>query len=50
LSLGLLAVLGGGGAYVGGAPVWKAVIRISFWGGVAMGITASVGALFGAVT
>lgn len=46
-SLILLAVLGGLGAYTGGAPVTKAVFRIAFWGAVAMAITAGVGALFG---
>lgn len=46
-SLILLAVLGGLGAYTGGAPVTKAVIRIAFWGAIAMAITAGVGALFG---
>ena len=46
-SLILLAVLGGLGAYTGGAPVAKAVLRIAFWGAVAMAITAGVGALFG---
>ena len=46
-SLAFLALLGGVGARVGGAPVWKAVMRVSFWGAVAMGVTAGVGALFG---
>lgn len=46
-SLLLLAVLGGLGAYTGGAPVGKAVVRIAFWGAVAMAITAGIGALFG---
>jgi VIT1/CCC1 family predicted Fe2+/Mn2+ transporter len=45
----LLALLGGLGAYVGGAPVMKAAIRVTFWGALAMAITAGVGALFGAV-
>lgn len=45
-----LASLGMLGAYIGGAPILKAVWRVTFWGLVAMGATALVGALFGAVT
>ena len=45
----LLALLGGFGAYVGGAPVLKAALRVTFWGMLAMALTAGVGALFGAV-
>jgi VIT1/CCC1 family predicted Fe2+/Mn2+ transporter len=48
-SILLLAILGGFGAYVGGAPVKKAALRVSFWGALAMGLTAGVGAVFGAV-
>lgn len=48
-SILLLALLGGLGAYVGGAPVAKAAFRVTFWGALAMGLTAGVGALFGAV-
>jgi len=43
-----LAVLGGLGAYAGGAPVGKAALRVTFWGVGAMALTAWVGALFGA--
>ncbi len=43
-----LAILGGFGAYVGGAPWIKATIRVTFWGALAMAITAGVGAIFGA--
>jgi VIT1/CCC1 family predicted Fe2+/Mn2+ transporter len=43
-----LALLGGFGAYVGGAPVVKAALRVTFWGALAMALTAGVGALFGA--
>lgn len=46
-ALVFLAVLGGAGARAGGAPVWKAVARVTFWGAIAMAITAGVGALFG---
>ncbi|HVC37156.1 MAG TPA: VIT family protein [Gammaproteobacteria bacterium] len=48
-SLLCLAVLGGLAAYVGGAPIMQGAIRILFWGALAMGVTAGVGALFGAV-
>jgi VIT1/CCC1 family predicted Fe2+/Mn2+ transporter len=44
----LLALLGGIAAGVGGAPVPKGILRVTFWGLVAMGITAGVGHLFGA--
>lgn len=46
-SLVLLAVLGGLAAHVGGAPILKGVIRVTFWGALAMGLTAAIGALFG---
>jgi len=48
-SLFFLALLGGFGAYAGGAPVGKAALRVTFWGALAMALTAGVGALFGAV-
>ena len=43
----LLAVLGAIGARTGGASVWKAVARVTFWGALALAATAGVGALFG---
>ncbi len=46
-SIAFLALLGGVGARVGGAPVWKAVARVTFWGAIAMAITAGIGAAFG---
>lgn len=49
LSLAFLALLGAVGARAGGAPVARAVARVTFWGAVAMAVTAGVGALFGAV-
>ncbi len=49
LSLLFLAVLGAVGAKAGGAPILRAVVRVVFWGGVAMAVTAVVGKLFGAV-
>lgn len=48
-SILLLALLGGFGAHAGGAPVTKAALRVTFWGALAMALTAGVGALFGAV-
>jgi len=45
----LLVVLGALAAKVGGAPVVKGALRVAFWGAVAMGCTALVGRLFGAV-
>jgi VIT1/CCC1 family predicted Fe2+/Mn2+ transporter len=48
-SIVFLAVLGGFGAHAGGAPVTRAAIRVTFWGALAMALTAGVGALFGAV-
>ncbi len=46
-SLLFLAVLGGLAATTGGAPVGRGVLRVTFWGALAMAITAGVGALFG---
>ncbi len=48
-SILFLALLGGFGAYAGGAPWIRAAVRVTFWGSLAMAITAGVGALFGAV-
>lgn len=44
-----LALLGGIGARVGGAGMAKAVLRVTFWGAFAMGLTAGIGHLFGTV-
>lgn len=46
-SLLFLALLGLLAARAGGAPALASVLRVSFWGTLAMGITAAVGALFG---
>ncbi len=46
-SLLFLALLGGIGARAGGAPVLKPILRVTFWGAIAMALTAGVGALFG---
>ena len=48
-SLFFLALLGALAARAGGASVTPSVIRVSFWGALAMGITAGVGTLFGTV-
>ncbi len=49
LSLLFLAVLGAVGARAGGASLWRGVARVTFWGAVAMAVTAVVGKVFGAV-
>ena len=46
-SIVFLALLGSLSARTGGAPVFKAAARVSFWGALAMALTAGVGALFG---
>jgi len=46
-SLVFLAILGGLAAHVGGASVMTAATRVTFWGALAMALTAGVGALFG---
>jgi len=46
-SLFFLALLGLLAARAGGAPVIASVIRVTFWGALAMALTAGVGALFG---
>lgn len=46
-SLLFLAVLGAIGAKAGGAPVVKATARVTFWGALAMALTAGIGALVG---
>jgi vacuolar iron transporter family protein len=47
LAIGLLGVLGGVAAVMGGAPLFRGAVRVCFWGSVAMGLTAAVGKLFG---
>ena len=46
-SLFFLALLGYMAARAGGSPVMASVTRVTFWGALAMGLTAGVGALFG---
>jgi VIT1/CCC1 family predicted Fe2+/Mn2+ transporter len=48
-SLVFLAILGGLAARVGGASVTVGAMRVTFWGALAMGLTAGVGTLFGTV-
>lgn len=48
-SLLCLAFLGALAARVGGAKVLVGAVRVTFWGALAMGVTAGVGALFGTV-
>jgi VIT1/CCC1 family predicted Fe2+/Mn2+ transporter len=48
-SLLFLAILGAIGARVGGANVARATIRVTFWGALAMALTAGIGALVGTV-
>ena len=47
-SLLFLALLGGLAARAGGAGVIAGALRVTFWGALAMAVTAGVGALFGA--
>jgi VIT1/CCC1 family predicted Fe2+/Mn2+ transporter len=42
-----LAILGAVGAKAGGAPIARAVLRVTFWGAFAMAATAAIGSLFG---
>ena len=45
-SLVFLAVLGALGAWAGNAPIARAVLRVTFWGAVAMAVTMAIGSLF----
>lgn len=47
-SLFFLALLGSLAARAGGSPMWTSIIRVTFWGALAMALTAGVGAWFGA--
>ncbi len=46
-SLGFLAILGALGARAGGANILKATARVTFWGALAMALTAGIGAIVG---
>ena len=48
-SLGFLALLGAIGARAGGAKVLRATVRVTFWGALAMALTAGIGKVFGTV-
>jgi VIT1/CCC1 family predicted Fe2+/Mn2+ transporter len=48
-SLVLLALLGAVGAWIGGAPILKPTLRVTFWGALAMAATAVIGSLVGTV-
>ena len=48
-SLGFLALLGAVGAKTGGANILRATARVTFWGALAMALTAGIGKLFGTV-
>ena len=49
ISLVFLALLGIVAAKIGGASILMAAARVTFWGALAMALTAGVGRLFGAV-
>jgi VIT1/CCC1 family predicted Fe2+/Mn2+ transporter len=36
-------------AYTGGSGIIKGAFRVTFWGALAMGLTAAVGSIFGTV-
>jgi VIT1/CCC1 family predicted Fe2+/Mn2+ transporter len=48
-SLGFLALLGAIGAQAGGANVLRATARVTFWGALAMALTAGIGKVFGTI-
>jgi len=48
-SLIFLALLGAIGARAGGASVFRAMFRVTFWGTFAMALTAGIGRLFGSI-
>jgi vacuolar iron transporter family protein len=48
-SLVFLALLGGLAARAGGAGMAMGALRVTFWGALAMAVTAAVGSLFGAI-
>lgn len=48
-SLLFLGLLGAVGAKAGGANVGRATLRVTFWGALAMALTAGIGAIFGTI-
>lgn len=49
MTLIFLASLGGFAARVGGASMWRGALRVTFWGALAMALTALIGSLFNIV-
>jgi VIT1/CCC1 family predicted Fe2+/Mn2+ transporter len=49
VSLSVLATLGAAAARAGGAPILQGAVRVLLWGGVTMGVTGAIGALFNTV-
>jgi VIT1/CCC1 family predicted Fe2+/Mn2+ transporter len=47
-ALAMLVLLGGAAGWAGGASVVRGALRVSFWGALAMALSAGVGELFGA--
>lgn len=47
MTLAALALLGALGAWAGGAPIRRAVLRVLIWGGIAMAVTAAISRIFG---
>jgi VIT1/CCC1 family predicted Fe2+/Mn2+ transporter len=47
LSLVSLAALGAFGGHLGGAPLGRAALRVTFGGGLAMTVTAVIGRILG---
>jgi len=48
-SLAFLAILGGAAARAGGARVLMGAARVTFWGALAMALTAGIGSLVGTI-
>ncbi|PIB92283.1 VIT family protein [Caulobacter sp. FWC2] len=49
VALVCLALLGVAGAKAGGASPWRAALRVTFWGALAMAVTAGIGRMVGTV-
>ena len=49
VSLLSLALLGAVAARAGGAPIGRSVLRVTFWGALAMALTAGIGRMFGGI-
>ncbi len=44
-----LAVLGALGSRIGGSSIWRGALRVTFWGTLALALTAAIGAFVGKV-